>query len=701
MNRKKIFIYPLLSVLLIGAFTYVPKNEENVNDNIVVADASIEYFESPDYAARKTGKPETITLDLRTAQSLAVANSDKIEKLLVRIQMKEASVAQAIKSVQLKEKNMKSFRWSPLLGFHFPEQPDMAEAFEFKFKPTQLRYELTTLKHELNETTLNEERTISEYFITIYTTEKTVEFDKERLRVTEGMISETEPRVISGDANQADLDSMISKKKDLEKAIAAGEKTLSSTKAKLSSKIGMDVSTNVVFASPYIDGDLGRDKIEFLQDYTLENDHTYYQAKIDTFVSYQSLVTENSLMKNHYGSEINGIESYVTTSMAGGKVSALAFKNSYDSFLKQIDSHWTGSKRIIFWKIPREWFKGELDGTRYITDEPYCLYESSLEYYELNLEKINLENELKDQVNDMYENYINAKNSYISSVEMVEKEKKLLEAAKTLNLIGEMSYDEYSSQLDSYESAQTSMIKNLSSYSDLYYEYNRLTCRGLSEVLDGSADADLYSGEGGDSYVVEEDVGNAMYFIDPIVEDEQFRFCVYIPDDAGFNATSYELWCDGIQIGDRTPIDDEIRHLVLAIASEDNCFVRLYDGDKVVDDIDIDPYTFSGYLEVHTFHVKDNYTEIGAYKTSTNEMTDTVKLGITAYNPDAASYRICDSTGKYLLGEDYVPVNGEFIYMGFLLDDLDTVMIEFYDAGNALLETGTFNIEENVIEELE
>ena len=71
-----------------------------------------------------------LLLSLDMAKKNGVANSPGLEKLESERNVKEVSLRQAVKSIKVKQKNMSTFRWSPLLSFKFPEKPDLSEAFE-------------------------------------------------------------------------------------------------------------------------------------------------------------------------------------------------------------------------------------------------------------------------------------------------------------------------------------------------------------------------------------------------------------------------------------------------------------------------------------------------------------------------------------------------------------------------------------------
>ena len=115
------------------------------------------------------------------------------------------------------------------------------------------------------------------------------------------------------------------------------------------------------------------------------------------------LNTNYDLMKSQYGSKMNLIDSYINQARRGEKLDSAAFRKKYDGLLEAVDEPWQGSFRILFIRIPKEWFKGEVDGIRYVEDEPYVLYESALNYYDLYSEELSTRKELTSQVKESYE----------------------------------------------------------------------------------------------------------------------------------------------------------------------------------------------------------------------------------------------------------------------------------------------------------
>ena len=642
------------------------------------------------------------TLTLATAKKLAVANSDSYEKVESQLAVKQASLSQAYRSIREKQKNMSTFRWSPLLSFKFPTKPDLSEAYEFQFKPIEIQSEIDSLKHQLTDVVLEEYEKVSTLFVDAVVLDESITFNEKRLAVFEEQLVKDKAKLKLGEASQNDIDILNTNITSLQNKIATDRRSYEQSKKKLSDAIGMDVTTGYSFENPFVSAEIERTQLQDLTQYTLDHDQSYYDVCMAESTALISLRTNYNLMNGQYGSKMNYISGYVNQVYAGTKVNKKAFKSAYETFLQKIDEPWQGKKKILFIRIPKEWFKGAISGIRYVEDEPYALYESALEYEDARLERENAQKDLTDQVADTFENYVSLRNAYLAAVEAVNKAEKSLTAAESLNKLGELTNEEFTTEKEDYEELQNEMFSALADYTKALYSFDRLTCGGVSALLE-DAGADLNAGGEGNSYVEAEYEGGAYYYMESIIEQEQFRLNVYIPDDFSVEVTHFELWCDGKQIGERTAIDKSIRHLALATESIDKAFIRFYNDTEFVDDCEIDPSQQSGELQIVT-----NYTatggssdkELGEYSLTVNAATGIATVELSPQKDrEIAYYRISTSDGVYLTGDSYYSIEKGFRYLSLLEDGIADLNIEFYDASKNKIFEGYFETAGNKLME--
>lgn len=260
--------------------------------------------------------------------------------------------------------------------------------------------------------------------------------------------------------------------------------------------------------------------------------------------------------------------------------------DAYGRFLETVDKPWSGSLKILFLRIPKEWFKGSLDGVRYIEDEPYALYTAALEYADLLKEEENVRSELAGQVAESFEAMISAGKAYRSLEESAEEEAGLLEKNQALNQLGKLTLEELKLEQESYDELQIQVMDALAEYSRLLYSFDRLTCGGFTRYLNGE-DLDMTASSGGESYL-EREPQEASYYIRTIIEEQMFELGISLPDGFTPEITDFELWVNGVQIGERTPAAESIRHLTLALDGIDTAFIRLYNSDELVSECEIE-----------------------------------------------------------------------------------------------------------------
>ena len=331
------------------------------------------------------------------------------------------------------------------------------------------------------------------------------------------------------------------------------------------------------------------------------------------------------------------------------------------------------------------------------------LYQSTLDYASAATDKLAAEADLEEQVIDSFENYISVRNSYIKMAKDIEEAEKQLEADLTLNRLGELTFEEYDSEMNDYEELQNSFFELMKTYSETLYAFDRLTCGGISAFLSGD-DASLSAGVVGTSYVEKDIADGASYYIRQLIQNEAFELSIYIPEDFEVELTHYELWCDNVQVGKRTEIAKSLRHLSLTTSGVTTAKIRLYNGDEFVDDVVIDPSEPSGPLPIVKDRriVKNNPDEIGIVELSTNSTTGlmSIRLEITE-DAAAAFYQVKDSEGVIFSGKEPVANGKEFRHLALVESGLEEAVIDVMDKDKNVLYQARFDMKNHRIRKVE
>lgn len=635
-------------------------------------------------------------MPLSQTQALGLAESDDYRKVKSKIALKEVKYKEAVKSIQLKKKNMSTFRWTPLLSFKFPEKAALADEYEFIYKPLQIQSEIRVLEHQLTDVKYEVREEISNLYTEIYTYQEKISNKTARLETMEENLKRNQAKVLTGQAKQSDVDKIESSITALQSSLAADMRAFESGKSELSDLTGIDLTTGYRFENPYKEATIERSSLDQLIQATLDRSQSYYEAKQTTKLALTSVDTNYSLMQNQYGSKMGYISSYVQQAKNGEKIKSDLFRNAYDQFLKAIDDPWQGTKRILFIKIPKEWFKGSIDGVRYVEDDPYILYTNVLEYQEALSDQKSLEKEITKSVEEAFENLVTAGNSYRSIQQQTQKAKEEMDRGKLKNQAGELEFEEYETLREAYEESQISELEALELYTTLLYSFDRLTCGAVTELLNGE-EISLEQGSQGESFVA--DKTKPSYYITTLAEDNLFELGIYLPEESDIQITHFELWVDNVQIGERTEIDAVIRHLELDLSQTDKTVIRLYNGDEFVADCEIDPDEYQGSLNLpdDTTGKTDSVDKtdsaepetkqlLGTYKYSRNKKTGLITFDIQPQEGlNIEKFRLLDAQGKAIYSDTPAEAGKGITYLAVLGNDLENVRAELYDKdGNKL-----------------
>ena len=641
-------------------------------------------------------------MNLKSAKSIAIANSEEIETLEMSVEAKQAAINSAVRSLKERERNMKTFRWSPLLSFKFPTKPDETEAFNFQFKPQQLQSELRTMKHKVDQKTLEIYEKVNTTYVTITQLQNSIAFNTKRLNAAEELLKKLPAQVALGKAKQADVDKAQKQVDTLKSSLATDQSKLEKAKKKLSGLIGIDVTKGYNFEDPFVGSNMKRSVIPSLVQYTLNRDHTYFEACQAESLAMINLSVNYSLIRSKYRAHIGRISGYIQQAMNGTKLNRRQFKKDYDTFLKEIDAKWQGKYRILFISFPKEWLKGSLDGIRYVQNEPYVLYESALDYLTALSEKKNTAKEIEDAVNEGYDNFMSAKKAYVQTREEAEKLSDQIVADEIKYIMGMMEKEEFENEKQEFEGLQNEMNEALATCSELAYNFDKTTCGGASQYFSAET---LELGTASETAALPRQpqfLEGATYTIKSMVEDEAFLLSVYIPENftdpkgERINVTDFELWCDDMQIGGRTRVGTDLKHLTLTVSGVDSVKIRLLNNGQVVTDCEIDPTVSYGPLNImYGYEEQETRIKLGTYTLDEIMAEGRIRASFTIEPTVSAKfYKIkTKADGEYLYDDTFRDIEASFDYISAIRSDFAQLNIELYDANQELLYTGFFDTE--------
>lgn len=630
------------------------------------------------------------TLSLEQAQRMAISSSSAIRKQNNQIILKRMKYVEAVEGIRAKVKNLRSFRWSPLLSFKFPQQLDLTEEYDLNVKPLTLQTEIDTLKHGLDDLKYEITHQANQKYYQVYALQQTTAFTQSRLEDAQTQLARNKAALSSGKATQSDVDRAQKSVDTLIKSLSTQLRSFENAKTSLSELIGVDVSVGYTFANGFKTAAIPREQLDSLTQYTLDHDQSFYEAKAATSTAKLNVDSYESLMRGQYGSKMNIIQNYINMAKQGMDVDYGAFQIKYKEMLNTLDRPWAGKIRILFFKFTKEWFKGEIDGTRYIEDEMYAVYTACMEYGNAKKDQDTLEKDLRTQVRDSYENVVTGWNTYETLQDLAAEAKEGLDRLRVLNRMGKADYTEVADQQEAYQVAQQDALDALKEYNDTLSEFDRLTCGAVSKYLKGTG-LGLDTGEGGDAYAILDPIHDPYYYIYTSVADLTFYLGVSLPEGYEPAIDSFEVWYAGTQIGERTPVGTELHHLALDYQDTSQLTLRFYNSGTFVDECDIDASVPRDVLDIQKAETPDPAAQrsVGSYTVTTTMeggvSVSELKLTLNAVE-HAASYTLTYGDRQVYTTEKR-PVTQSFTYLTLLIASLEDVTATLYDSdGNTLMQ---------------
>ncbi len=628
------------------------------------------------------------TLRLEQAQRMALSVSSDISKQNNKIILKKMKYVEAVDGIRAKVKNLRSFRWSPLLSFKFPQKLDLTEEYDLNIKPLTIQTEIDTLRHGLDDLKYEVTHKVNSQYYEVYLLQETIGFIEDQLASAQEQHERNQAGLRAGNATQTDVDRSQTSVDTLTKKLSSTMREFENAKTKLSELIGVDVTVGYTFANGFKTADIPRDQLEALTQYTLDHDQSFYEAKAATSTALLNVNSYESLMRSQYGGKLNYIQTYINMAKQGMDVDYGAFQIKYKEMLAALDEPWNGEIRILFFSFSKEWFKGEIDGTRYIEDEMYAVYTACMEYGNAKKDQDALEKELRAQVRDTYDAVVTGWNTYETLRDLADKSGETLERLLLLNRIGKATYTEVADEQEAYQTAQQDALDALKEYNDTLSEFDRLTCGAVSKYLKNTGMA-LDAGEGGDAYAVLDPISDPYYYIYTSVADLTFYIGVGIPEGFEPAIDSYEIWYAGTQIGERTTVGTELRHLTLDYQDTSTLTIRLYNGDTYVDECEVDASVPRDVLDIEqTAPPQETERVVGTYTVNTTLQggvsVSELKLDVNA--AENASYYTLTYDKQSVYTTEQRSVRESFSYLTLLITSLDDVTAGLYDrAGNELM----------------
>ena len=332
----------------------------------------------------------------------------------------------------------------------------------------------------------------------------------------------------------------------------------------------------------------------------------------------------------------------------------------------------------------------------------YAVYTACMEYSNASKELESTRSSTEKNVRSQYELLLNTWKSYESLLGQVDTAAEQLDKVTALNRQGKAEYEELQDAQDSYEELQLEALDTLATYNEALFNFDRLTCGAVSDYMQGSG-VSLDAGEGGDSYAALDPITDPYYYIYTTVSDLTFHIGVSIPESFTPAVTDFEVWNNGVQIGERTPVEEELVHLTIDYGGNSALTLRFYDGETYVTECEIDATVPRDVLPIESAgeapQEEETEVQLGSYTVNTTQVgslsTSELTLDLSRY-PDIASYTITYGSSN-VYTSDRVSVEDPFSYLTLLIASLDDVELSFYNEAGTLIYTGHFQSQDQTV----
>ena len=342
-------------------------------------------------------------LTLQDIRTLAIENSTGLQNTKIDLVKKQIELRQAKEGIADIIKKESTIRFSLLFNIKFPEKHGMPKEIELLTKIPEIENDIKVLNEKKNSEALKSQTTAEQAYYDVlfaqYQQQKTID----RLEQLEQSQYVIDKQVKLGKAKQSDLEYIQDSIDSLQKQSERNILTLYEKQTKLASLLGKENLLYDTVSEELQQTSFQRNQLNDITNYALEHDFELYQKRQSRILAEKETDVVMGIYKNVYSKYISDVESYIKNHK---NIDYEEFIARYQYTLYNIDSPWYGSYviNLIFFKIyiPKEWFKGEYSGTRYMEDEKYQLFITLVERDKAIEEEKQTEKQLKQNIETAY-----------------------------------------------------------------------------------------------------------------------------------------------------------------------------------------------------------------------------------------------------------------------------------------------------------
>lgn len=532
-------------------------------------------------------------LTLEEIRTLAIENSTGIQDTKIDLVKKQIELRQAKEGIADTIKKESTIRFSLLFNIKFPEKHGMPKEIELLTKVPEIENDIDVLNEKKKNEALKSQTAAEQAYYDVLLTQHKEEAITEQLEQMQQSQNTMDKQVKLAKAKQSDLEyiqySIASLQKEREKnIISQNEKQL-----KLAGLLGKENFLGYAVSEQIQQTDFDRQQLQQIIQYALQHDFELYQKRQNRILAEKETDVVMGIYKNVYSKYMTDVESYIK-SHKDTKIDYEQFIARYQNTLDNIDSPWYGSYviNIIFFKIyiPKEWFKGEYSGTRYMEDEKYQLFLTLVE----RDKAIEQEKQTQKQLEQSIQTAYTTLKTMQSSIQQIEQNLAQCEMRYNKDLEdnkkGLVSFTELESERQSLFQQQEALYEAKIDYAKSLSTFNSQTAGYVNYFL-GITQTNQEEYEIGQSVM-----DTATWHIKNNITDYNFMFSVTVPEE--YDVDSYQLYYEGIAVGEKMPISETLTHLSVTYGNTTMLTVNFYKGNQLKYIAEIEGLYYDGTLNM-------------------------------------------------------------------------------------------------------
>ena len=532
-------------------------------------------------------------LTLQEVRTLAIENSQGVENTKIDLIKKQIELKQAKEAIADTIKKENTIRFSLLFNIKFPEKHGMPKEIELLTSVPEIENDIVVLEKKKQNEMLQSQTAAEQAYYDVLLTQYKQRSIVSRLEELKEAEVQLDRQVKLGTGKKSDLEYIQDRISALEKERARNIVLEDEKITKLAGIIGKDHLLGYEITEEIQEVSFQRSQLEEMTNYALEHDFELFQKRQATMLAEKETNVILGIYKNVYPQYMSEIESYIKTH-EDSQIDYEDFIARYNTTLDNIDSPWYGSYviNLIFFKIyiPKEWFKGEYSGTRYMEDEKYQLFLTLVDRDKAIQEEKQAEQALKETVKTAYTTLKTMEGSIKEMQENLVQSEIRYQQKLQQNQKGLVDFTELENARESLYQQQSVLYEAKIEYAKSLSAFNGQTAGFVNDFLDISQTEEK-------NYAVGQSVMNqATWHIKTNITDYNFMFGVFVPEE--YDVDSYQLFYEGQAIGEKLPLTETLTHLSVAYGDTTLLTVMFYKGDILKYIAQIDGVSYDGVLNM-------------------------------------------------------------------------------------------------------